>query len=365
MSTELKLPAQAVSAMKPSPSVAAGSLTLQTFLARLVGKENLTRDEAAELTNSLLNESATDAQIAGALVALSLKGATVDELTGMADAMRARAIRVQSSHERTIDTAGTGSSNAKTFNVSTAAAFVIAGAGLPVAKHGNRAATSQTGSADVLRALGVNVSASPVVSTKCLNDIGICFMFAPLYHSTTARVAAIRKQLSVFTPFNLLGPLTNPAAATHQVIGVARPSLAALMARTLAELGTTKTWVVHGNDGLDEISLATATQVIECFDGQERMFQISPEDFGLERTSLESLRVNTPEQSGAVIRSILCGDVRDAARNLVVLNAAAGLYVGQKAADLKQARQLAERSIDEGLALNKLEQLIKRTNEQD
>src|ERR1051325_7406664 len=188
-----------------------------SFLSRLMRDENLSRVEASQLLDWLLDGSATDAQIAGTLVALKRKGETVEELAGLAAGMRDRATRINSRHECFIDTAGTGSSSAKTFNVSTAAAFVIAGAGLPVAKHGNRAASSRCGSADVLTSLGVNVSVDPSVSETCLNEIGICFMFAPLYHSATARVAAIRRELGVHTTFNLLGPLTNPAGAPRQI----------------------------------------------------------------------------------------------------------------------------------------------------
>ena len=216
----------------------------------------------------MLNDDATDGQIAATLIALKLKGETVEELAGLAEGMRARAVRIQSRHERFIDTAGTGSSSAKCFNVSTAAAFVIAGAGLPVAKHGNRAASSKCGSADVLSALGVNVSVAPEVSERCLNELGICFMFAPLYHGATARVAGIRRQLGVQTTFNLLGPLTNPAGAPRQIIGVSHRDFVEPMARALSLLGTERAWVVHGADGLDEITLAEKTFVAETSDGR-------------------------------------------------------------------------------------------------
>src|SRR5437764_5820060 len=245
--------------------------------------EDLLRSEASDLLEALLNGSATDGQIAAALIALKLKGETVEELTGLAEAMRARATRINSSHQFFIDTAGTGSSCAKTFNVSTAAALVIAGAGLPVAKHGNRAASSKCGSADVLAALGVNVSAAPDISERCLNEIGICFMFAPLYHSATARVAAVRRELGVQTTFNLLGPLTNPAGAPRQIIGISDPKKLESMARTLLTLGTDRAWIVHGADGLDEVTLADATYVGEVHDGQMRTFEMTPEEFGLKR----------------------------------------------------------------------------------
>ena len=230
---------------------------------------------------------ATDAQISGALVALAAKGETIEELVGMAEGLRSRATRVFSQHSCFIDTAGTGSSRAKTFNISTAAAFVIAGAGLPVAKHGNRAASSKSGSADLLTALGVNVSAIPLASEQALNEIGICFMFAPLYHGATARVAGIRRQLGIHTTFNLLGPLSNPAGAPRQIIGVWRKEFAEKLAHVLVQLGTEHAWVVHGEDGLDEITLAGKTHVAEAQNGEVKTFEIGPEDFGFEMGSLD------------------------------------------------------------------------------
>src|ERR1044072_5952702 len=242
------------------------------FLPRLMRDEDLSRAEALVLLDWLLDGTATDAQIAATLIALKQKGETVEELAGLAEGMRARATQITSNHDCFIDTAGTGSSGAKTFNVSTAAAFVIAAAGLPVAKHGNRAASSKCGSADVLGALGVNVSAARDVSEACLNEIGICFMFAPLYHGATARVASIRRELGVHTTFNLLGPLTNPAGAPRQIIGVWHRALAEPLARALVALGTEHAWVVHGSDGLDEVTLAGGTFVAEAHWGQVRTF---------------------------------------------------------------------------------------------
>lgn len=335
---------------------------LRETLARLMRGEDLGRSEAAALLESLLDVAATDAQIAAALVALSVKGETVEELAGMATAMRARSSRVRARHARFIDTAGTGSSRAKTFNVSTAAAFVIAGAGLPVAKHGSRAATSRSGSADVLAALGVNVSAPAAVSEGCLNDDGICFMFAPLYHNATARVAGVRRELGVHTTFNLLGPLTNPAGAPCQIVGVWHPSLVEKLARTLAALGTERAWVVHGSDGLDEITVAAHTFVGEARNGEVRLFEIAPEDFDLERAALVELGGGDAEENARIIRAVLAGERRDAARALVVANAAAALHVGGAAADLRTATRLASESIDSGAALGKLERLIAATN---
>ena len=334
---------------------------LSEFLARLVRRENLSREEAFELLEALLDAEATDAQISGALVALAAKGETVDELTGMAEGLRSRAVRVLSKHDCFIDTAGTGSSRAKTFNISTAAAFVIAGAGLPVAKHGNRAASSKSGSADLLTALGVNVSAIPLVSENALNEIGICFMFAPLFHGATARVAGIRRQLGIHTTFNLLGPLSNPAGAPRQIIGVWRKDLAEKLARVLAALGTERAWVVHGEDGLDEITLAGRTFVAETVDGEVRSFDIGPEDFGFEVRALDHLRGGDTEANAAIVDAVLEGTRTDEARALVVMNAAAALFLGGVAADLREGARIAANAIDGGEARRKLELLIDAT----
>ena len=335
---------------------------LQQFLSRLVRREDLNRVEAGQLLDALLDGDATDSQIAGALVALAAKGETVDELTGMALGLRARAVRVNSGYQCFIDTAGTGSSRAKTFNISTAAAFVIAGAGLPVAKHGNRAASSKSGSADVLSALGVNVSALPHVSEGCLKEVGICFMFAPLYHGATARVAGIRRELGVHTTFNLLGPLSNPAGAPRQIIGVWRKDLVEKLAKVLAALGTECAWVVHGEDGLDEITLAGKTFVAEARDGRVRSFEIEPADFGLKAYTLDHLRGGDTEANARIVREVLDGSRHDEARALVIMTAAAALVIGDVVISLREAVTLAERSIDSGAAATKLDQLIYATN---
>jgi anthranilate phosphoribosyltransferase len=335
---------------------------LTQFIARLVRREDLSRDEAEQLLESLLDAEATDAQIAAALVALAAKGETVEELTGMASGLRARAVRVNANHPCFIDTAGTGSSRAKTFNISTAAAFVIAGAGLPVAKHGNRAASSKSGSADLLTALGVHVSAIPSVSENSLNEIGICFMFAPLYHGATARVAGIRRQLGIHTTFNLLGPLSNPAGAPRQIIGVFRHDLAERLARVLAALGTEHAWVVHGEDGLDEITLAGKTHVAEARNGEVRTFEITPRDFGFEVRELDHLRGGDTEANAAIVRAVLEGKRDDEARALVIMTAAAALLLGGVVEDLREGAARAAEAIDSGAALGKLERLIRATN---
>ena len=334
---------------------------LSDFLARLVRREDLSRDEAFQLLEALLDAEATDAQISGALVALAAKGETVEELTGMAEGLRSRAVRLICKHDCFIDTAGTGSSRAKTFNISTAAAFVIAGAGLPVAKHGNRAASSKSGSADLLTALGVNVSAIPLASENALNEIGICFMFAPLYHGATARVAGIRRQLGIHTTFNLLGPLSNPAGAPRQIIGVWRKDLVEKLASVLAALGTECSWVVHGEDGLDEITLAGKTHVAEAANGEVRTFEIKPEDFGFEVRALDHLRGGDTDANAEIVSAVLSGSRTDEARALVIMNAAAALFLGEAVADLREGAKIAADAIDSGAAQRKLDLLIEAT----
>src|SRR5439155_6132261 len=339
---------------------------LREMTLLLMRAENLSRAEAREFLSALINPAVTDAQVAAALAVLAVKGETVDELAGMAEAMRERALRLYSKHARFVDTAGTGSSAVKTFNVSTATAFVIAGAGLPTAKHGSRAATSHSGSADVLEALGVNTTASTETVERCLNEHGICFMFAPLFHRATARVAQMRRELGIHTTFNLLGPLTNPARAPFQILGVWHRSLLEPVASALALLGAVKAWIVHGADGLDEITLTRETFVAACSAGSPvETFTISPHDFGLERRSLDGTRGRGPAENAQLIRAILQGrkdETFAAARDLVVINAAAALYVAGLAADLRQAATVARESIESGRAASKLEALIGETN---
>ena len=351
--------------MNPPATVRETSnLDLRETTKRLVHGENLSRTEAANFLDALLDPAATDAQIAAALIALTAKGETVEELAGMAEAMRERATPLHSRHERFIDTAGTGSSAAKRFNVSTAAAFVIAGAGLPVAKHGARAASSTSGSADVLEALGINTAAAPDVVERCLNDHGICFIFAPLFHRATARVAQVRRDLGVHTTFNLLGPLTNPAHAPFQLVGVWDHSLVERVASALALLGVKQAWVVHGADGLDEVTITGETFIAACSARTGvKTFTISPEEFGLQRR-LVTQRREGPIENARVTRAILDGKNSDfvVARDLVVINAAAALYLAGVAKDFRNATAMACESIDSGQAASKLEALIRETN---
>ena len=343
-----------------------GDFKLRELTLRLMRGENLSRAEAGNFLDCLLNPVATDAQIAAALTSLAVKGETFDELAGIAEAMRNRAVPLRSRHARFIDTAGTGSSVAKTFNVSTAAAFVIAGAGLPVAKHGSRAATSRCGSADVLQALGVNTAAPPEVVERCLNEHEICFIFAPLFHAATARVAHVRRELGVHTTFNMLGPLTNPAQAPFQIVGVWHRSLLERVASALARLGVKKAWVVHGADGLDEITIADKTYVAACSStGEVETFTVSPDDFGLERQHFDGFCGKGPQENAHLIHAILQGETTkttSAARDLVIINAAAALYLAGVAPDLRYAVGLACESIDSGRAASKLDALVRETN---
>lgn len=342
-----------------------GNLDLREMTMRLVRGENLSRPEAANFLDALVDPGASDSQIAAALIALTAKGETVEELAGMAESMRERVIPLHSRHERFIDTAGTGSSAAKRFNVSTPAAFVIAGAGLPVAKHGARAASSKSGSADVLEALGVNTIASAETMERCLNEHGICFMFAPQFHRATARVAQVRRQLGVRTTFNLLGPLTNPAHAPYQLLGVWDRSLVERVASALVLLGVKQAWVVHGADGLDEVTIAGDTFVAACSTSTDvKTFTISPEDFGLRCRSVDPHREG-PIENARVIRAVLDGNANGdfaAARDLVIINAAAALYLADVANDFENATAMARESIDSGRAASKLEALIRATN---
>jgi anthranilate phosphoribosyltransferase len=363
MATQIRPPRNAKHRCKANE---VGHSELRELTLRLMRGENLSRAEAANFLGCLLNPSATDAQIAAALTSLALKGETSDELAGIAEAMRNRALPLRSLHARFIDTAGTGSSAAKTFNVSTAAAFVIAGAGLPVAKHGSRAATSRCGSADVLLALGVNTAAPLETVERCLNEHEICFMFAPLFHRAAARVANVRRELGVHTTFNLLGPLTNPARAPFQILGVWHVSLLERVALALANLGVKKAWVVHGADGLDEITIADKTYVAACSSsGDLETFTISPEDFGLERRPFDGFRGKAPQENAQLIRAILQGKTTkttSVARDLVIMNAAAALHLAGIAPDLRHGANLARESIDSGRAASKLDVLVRQTN---
>ena len=327
---------------------------VEEMLQRLRRRENLSRQEASALLDSVLDPETSDSQIAAVLTAFAEKGETADELAGMAAAMRARMVPLQCDFGRVIDTAGTGASKQKTFNVSTAAAFVIAAAGLPIAKHGAKAATSNSGSADVLHELGIDVQATPATSERSLAQHGICFLFAPQYHPAAARVAPIRRELKFRTIFNLIGPLSSPSRAKYQVLGVSHSELLPTMAQALASLGCSRGWVMHGEDGLDEISLAAPTKIIEVRAGHLAAFTVSPESFGIRPADCSHLRVHSAAASAAQTIAVLDGVADRCATDLVVLNAAAALVVGL-GLDLRSAAELARSVIANGAARAKLE----------
>jgi anthranilate phosphoribosyltransferase len=332
------------------------------LLERIASRRDLTRDEAARLVDLFVEGEATDAQIGAALMGLALKGETAEELAGLATAMRARAVPVTTRHATFVDTAGTGGDRSNTFNISTAAAFVIAAAGLPVAKHGNRAASSRSGSADVLAALGARADVSAERAGHCLDEIGICFMFAPSYHAATRRVAELRRQLGVRTAFNLLGPLTNPARAPRQLVGVFDEPAAERVAHTLAVLGVERAWVVHGL-GLDEITVAGATAVFEVVGGEvARRFELHPDELGCACRPVEELRGGTPEENAAIVRGVLDGTLAGARRDVVLLNAAAGLVVGGAAASMGEGLERAAAAVDSGAASELLRRFCDMTN---
>jgi anthranilate phosphoribosyltransferase len=304
----------------------------------------------------------SDAQIGLLLTGLATKGETVDEVAGAALAMRRHMTPIRSRHKQLLDTCGTGGGNSSMFNVSTTAAIVAAAAGVPVAKHGNRSITSRSGSADVLAELGVNINATVPQVEACLDELGICFCFAPLMHPSMKSVAAVRKSLGIRTIFNVLGPLVNPAQATHQLLGAGRPELRPLLAGAMARLGTVRTLVVSGEDGLGDVTLAGTTHVSEVTPGASREFTWTPEDFGIERQSLASLSVDSPSASAAIIRQILDG-VAGPARDLVILNATAGLIAFGKKDDPLAAAAEAAAAIDGGAAKTLLARLAKRSHE--
>ncbi len=346
--------------MFPTNSTAATPLF--DFLVRLMRGENLPFKDSAKFFRELSRRDANPAQIAGCLVALGSKGETFEELAGMARTMQKQALKIETHHKKYIDIAGTGSSSAKTFNVSTAAAFVIAGAGLTVAKNTSRGVTSKTGSADLLSKLNINVSSDPHLARACLNGAGLSFLFAPVFHPTLRRIADTRRSLGIRTSLNLLGALSNPSNAPLQLLGVWHKSLLEPMAQALALLGITKAWVVHGSDGLDELTLNGRTHVAEVSGNKIRTFDVSPEDFGLKSADISKLKVKNADESAKIVSDILESKRRDEARNLVIINSAAALLIGDKAKDPIQAARLAEQSIDSGSARIKLDRLIQTTN---
>ncbi|MEX2273493.1 MAG: anthranilate phosphoribosyltransferase [Vicinamibacterales bacterium] len=334
------------------------------LLGKLQRREDLTVDEAAGAMAEIMEGRAASSQIAALLVGLAMKGERPAEIVGLARAMRHRAAKLPLPAGITdvFDTCGTGGDGAETFNVSTAAALAVAACGVPVAKHGNRSVSSRCGSADVFESLGVKIDASPEVASRCLAQAGIAFLFAPAFHPSMKHAAATRKELGIRTAFNLLGPLTNPAGAARQLVGVPRPELTELVARSLAMLGTKRAWVVHGADGLDELSTTGYSKVSECRDGAVNTFYLHPAEFGLPTSSRGDLRGLDATGNAEIIRSILAG-APGAPRDIVLYNAAASLLIAGRVATLQEGVTLAAEAIDSGTAAGVLDRLVGTSQE--
>jgi anthranilate phosphoribosyltransferase len=327
------------------------------LIEKLGRREDLTTEEAAQAMASIMRGEAASAQIAGLLIGLSMKGERPAELVGFARTMRAQAITLNAAPDGVFDTCGTGGDRSGTFNISTAAAIVVAACGVRVAKHGNRSVSSQCGSADVLEALGVNVAAPPAAVQRCLDETGIAFFFAPTFHPAMRHAAQARKELGVRTAFNLLGPLTNPARAERQIVGVPRPELTELLARSLLKLGSQRAWVVHGADGLDELSTTGYTKVSECRDGVVQTFYVHPADYGLAKTSLDALRGGDVARNAQLVREVLDG-LPGPPRSVVLLNAGAALFIAGAAESVKAGIARASDAIDAGRARQVLDRLV-------
>lgn len=338
------------------------AMIIQEALAKLLNHQDLDTQQMEEVMYQIMQGEATPSQIAGFVIALRMKGESVNELAAAAKVMRNLSSKVEVGLEDLVDTCGTGGDGSKTFNISTAAAIVAASAGVNIAKHGNRSVSSKSGSADVLEALGVRLDLEPEQVARCVQEIGIGFMFAPIHHSSMRHAAAPRKELAVRTLFNLLGPLTNPAGAKRQVMGVFDSAWLEPIAHVLKSLGAEKALVVHADDGLDELSIAAASQVCELSKGNIKTYQVTPEELGLARSSLDEIQVEDVTQSAAIIKNVLQGKP-GAAAEIVALNAGAAIYVADKADSLEQGVALAQERIRSGAAKEKLDQLIMFTNQ--
>ena len=348
---------------------------IKEAIEKIVKRIELTEDEMRQVFDEIMTGKATLAQIGAFVTALRMKGETVEEITGAARVMREKSLKINAGkaavdidrddinidEETIIDTCGTGGSGTNTFNISTTVALVVAGCGLKVAKHGNRAASSQCGSADVLEALGVKLDLSPEAVERCIKEVGIGFMFAPLFHGAMKYAVTPRKEIGIRTIFNLLGPLSNPANATSQVLGVYSADLTEPMAKVLRDLGARRAMVVYGMDTLDEITITGKTRITELKDGRIRTYYVSPEKFGICKAPLDAIKGGNAAENAFIVSSILKGE-RGPKRNVVLLNAGAALVVGNKAKDFKSGIKMAEESIDSGKALDKLKKLVEFTN---
>ncbi len=337
-------------------------MTIQEALKKVLDKLNLKEEEMILVMTQVMEGKVEDSQLGAFLTALRMKGETVEEITGAAKVMRDKAEKIKVSKDPIIDTCGTGGDGANTFNISTAAAFVVAGCDISVAKHGNRAVSSRSGSADVLKCLGVNIEASKLTVEKCIDQIGIGFLFAPLMHGAMKHAAGVRKQLGIRTIFNLLGPLTNPAGANAQVIGIYDSSRLKQIASVLKLLGTRKAFVVHGSDGLDEITLTGETKVCELANGQISEYILKPDSFDLTACEAKDITGGTPEENADILKAILSG-IKGPKRDIVLMNASAAICASDKKENLKAAMRLARESIDSGSAEQKLNDLCRLSHE--
>jgi len=331
-------------------------------LTKIIRKENLTETEMAEMITDIFSGTITDAQIGAFLGALATKGETVEEVAGAARAMRKKAVRIQTPASTVIDTCGTGGDSAGTFNISTTTAFVVAGCDVTVAKHGNRSITSKCGSADLLEGLGIKIDIDPEVTEEAVSEVGIGFLFAPKYHGAMKYAANARKEIGIRSIFNMLGPLTNPAGANCQLLGVFAPELTEMFANALKLLGTKKALVVHGHDGLDEISVCAPTRVSELKDGMVTTYDINPEQFFGTIADSNDIVGGDPTENAIITKNILNGE-KGPKRDVVLINAAAALIAASRTETMEEGISLAETSVDSGAALSKLEALITFTNE--
>jgi anthranilate phosphoribosyltransferase len=336
---------------------------IQQALARLLDGHDLSREDARAVMSSIMSGEATPAQIAGFLIALRAKGETADEIAGCAEAMREHVLPVRPRRDDLVDTAGTGGDGARTINISTAAALVAAAAGAGVAKHGNRAVSSASGSADVLEALGFNLELAPERVARSIDELGFGFLFAPTHHPAMRHAAPVRRELGARTVFNVLGPLTNPAGARAQVVGVYAPELVRTIAEVLAQLGARRAFVVHGAGGIDELSPAGPNFLCEVVDGGVRTRNIDPLEFGVERCEPAALRGGSPAENAAAIRAVFAGE-NGGRRSAILLNAAGAIAAGGHAEDLREGLELAREAVDSGAAGERLEQLIAFTQEE-
>lgn len=336
---------------------------IRESIIKLSKKQNLGYEEAEAVMDEIMSGKATPVQMSAYLTALALKGETIEEITASAAGMRAHCIKLLHDMD-VLEIVGTGGDGSNSFNISTTASLVIAAGGVPVAKHGNRAASSKSGAADVLEALGVKITIPPEKSEGLLKTIGICFLFAQNYHIAMKYVAAIRKELGIRTVFNILGPLSNPAGANMELMGVYDEALVQPLAQVMANLGVTRGMVVYGQDSLDEISMSAPTSVCEIKDGTFTSYELTPEQFGYTRCEKETLQGGTPQENAAITRAILEGRESGAKRQAVCLNAGAALYIAGKAETMEAGVKMAESLIDSGAALKKLEEFIEKSNEE-